>query len=78
MRKDHRRVANTQRVERTRPPGGEPLRNLAALWVGKQAAPGNVSRCGSSMGPCIPRTVYRRDGQNIALGHPREPPATNR
>jgi hypothetical protein len=27
-----------------------PRDSLAALWVGKQAAPGNVSRCGSSMG----------------------------
>ena len=27
---------------------------MAALWVGKQAAPGNVSRCGSSMGRLYP------------------------
>jgi hypothetical protein len=35
--------------------GGEPLCSLAALWVGKQAAPGNVSRCGSSMGRLYPQ-----------------------
>jgi hypothetical protein len=33
---------------------GRPLCGVADLWVGKQAAPGNVSRCGSSMGRLYP------------------------
>jgi hypothetical protein len=58
MRKEHRRVANKPRVERAGTPGGEPLCSLAALWVGKQAAPGNVSRCGSSRGRLyLPRGI---------------------
>jgi hypothetical protein len=44
----------TSTVAADRTPGGEPLCSLAALWVGKQAAPGNVSRCGSSMGRLYP------------------------
>src|ERR1700733_2400117 len=70
MRKEPRRVANTPRVERTErlegsqtsprrlklreATSGKPLCSLAALSVGKQAAPGNVSRWGSSMGRLYP------------------------
>jgi len=46
-------------------PGGEPLCSLAALWVGKRAAPGNVSRCGSSMDPLYPR--HRTDAMGKTL-----------
>jgi hypothetical protein len=54
----------------------------AALWhcssIGLQrAAPGNVSRCGSTMGRCVPRTELTRWAK-IALGSSREPPANNR
>ena len=78
MRKERKRVANTPRVERIERPGGEPLCSMAALWVGKQAAPENVSRCGSSMGRFASAARNSRDGQNIALGHSREPPVSNR
>ena len=54
VRQEQRRVANNAACRADPSPGGEPLRNVATLWLGQQAAPRNVSRCGSSMGPCIP------------------------
>jgi hypothetical protein len=93
MRKEHRRVANTLGVERTEllegsqtsprrlklreATSGRPLCSLAALWVGKQAAPRERLECGSSRA-VVAAAWNRRDGQNIALGHSREPPATKR
>jgi hypothetical protein len=65
MRKEPRRVASPSRVERTERPGGKPLCSLAALWVGKQAAPGNVSRFGSSMGRLYP--PHRTDAMGKTL-----------
>ena len=42
-----------------------PRDSLAALWVGKQAAPGNVSRCGSFMGRLYP--PHRIDAMSKTL-----------
>jgi len=44
-------------------PGGEPLYSIGSFIGWQQAAPGNVSRHGSSIGRRIPAARNRRDGQ---------------
>jgi hypothetical protein len=55
---------------------GKPLCSMAALWVGSRRLPGTSRGVAVLWAGCI-RTPNRRDGQNIALGHSREPPATD-
>jgi hypothetical protein len=57
-------------------PGGEPLYSIGSFIGWQQAAPGNVSRHGSSIGRRIPAARNRRDGQNIAAGYSQPPAAT--
>jgi len=77
MRKEPRRVTNTRRVE-------QPERLEGSRFVAWQlyglAASGSRERLEvwQFYGPVVCAARNRRDGQNIALGHSREPPATNR
>jgi hypothetical protein len=57
-------------------PGGEPLYKMAALWVGSRRLPG-ISRGVAVLWAFVSPQQNRRDGPNIAVGHSREPPASN-
>jgi hypothetical protein len=73
----YRRVANKPRVERTKRLEGS---RFAAWQLYRLAAGGSRERLEvwQFCGPVVSAARYRRDGQNIALGHSREPPAANR
>jgi hypothetical protein len=58
-------------------PGGEPLGSVASLSVGSKRLPG-TSRVAAVLWAVVSPQQTRRDGQNIALGHSREPPAIDR
>jgi hypothetical protein len=77
MRKDPRRVANTLRVERTERLEGS---RFVAWQLYGLVAGGSRERLEvwQFYGPVVAPARNRRDGQNVALGHSREPPATNR
>jgi len=77
MRKEHRRVANTPRVERTERLEGSRFvaRQLYGLLTGGSRERLEVWQF---YGPVVSAARNRRDGQNIALGHSREPPAIGR
>jgi hypothetical protein len=77
MRKEHGRVANTPRVERTERLEGS---RFVARQLYRLPAGGSRERLEvwQFYGPVVYATPNRRDGQNIALGNSREPPATNR
>jgi hypothetical protein len=77
MRKEHRRVANPPRVERTERLEGSRfvIWQLYGLLAGGSRERLEVWQF---YGPVVSAARNRRDGQNIALGHSREPPATNR
>jgi hypothetical protein len=76
MRREHRRVANRPRVERTERLEGS--RFVAGQLYGLVAG-GSRERLDvwQFYGLVVSAPRNRRDGQNIALGHSREPPATN-
>jgi len=58
--------------------GGEPLCSLAALRVGSTGGSRERLEVWQFYGPAVFGVRNRRAGQNLALGHSREPPATNR
>ena len=75
MRKEHRRVANTLRVERTECLEGS---RFVAWQLYGLLAGGSRERLEmwQFYGPVVSAARNRRAGQNIALGHSREPPAS--
>jgi hypothetical protein len=70
-------VANTPRFERTERPEGS---RFVAWQLYGLVAGGSRERLEvwQFYGPVVSAPRYRRDGQNIAMAHSREPPATNR
>jgi len=77
MRKEHRRVANKSRVERTERLEGS---RFVAWQLYGLVAGGSRERLEAWQfygAGCVSAAPNRRDGQNIALGNSREPPATN-
>jgi hypothetical protein len=77
MRREHIRVANTPRVERSERLEGS---RFVAWQLYRLLAGGSRERLEvwQFYGPVVFAARNRRDGQNNALGHSREPPATNR
>jgi hypothetical protein len=77
MRKEHRRVANEQRIERNERLEGS---RFVAWRLYGSVAGGSRERLEvwQFYRPIVSFARSRRDGQNIALGHSREPPAANR
>ncbi len=76
MRKEPRRVANTLRVERTERLEGSRFVAPQLYGLVSRRLPG-TSRGVAVLWAVVAAGRNRRDGQNIALGHSREPPATN-
>ena len=77
MRKEHRSVANTPRVERTDRLEGS---RFVAWQLFGLLAGGSRERLEvwQFYGPVVFPPRNRRDGQKTLLGHSREPPAANR
>jgi hypothetical protein len=77
MRKEHRRVANTPRVERTERLEGSRFTRwqLYGLLAGGSRERLDVRQF---YGPVVSAARNRRDGQNIVRGHSREPPVFTR
>jgi hypothetical protein len=71
------RVANTRRVERTERLEGS---RFVRWQLYQMAAGGSRERLEvwQFYGPAVSAARYRGDGQNIALGNSREPPAACR
>jgi hypothetical protein len=76
MRKEHRSVATTLRFERTELLEGS---RFVAWQLYGLVAGGSRERLKVRQfyAPVVAAARNRRDGQNIALGHSREPPATS-
>jgi len=77
MGKEHRRVANTPQVERTERLEGSRFVAWQLYGVASRRLPG-MSRGVAVLWAVVSTAQNRRDGQDIALGRSREPPATNR
>jgi hypothetical protein len=76
MRKEHRRVANTPPVERTERLEGSRFVAWQLYGLVSRRLPG-TSRGVAVLWAVVSAAPNRRDGQNLALGNSREPPAAN-
>ena len=76
MRKEHRRVANTPPVERTERLEGSRFVAWQLYGLVIRRLPGTF-RGLAVLWAVVGAARNRRAGQNIALGHSREPPAAN-